>query len=141
MICCYGNIFCNSSRIKELRSCYYRQWQNSFVRKKKKKEKEKRVQIFSPDIRITFPCNIYPLIPHLYLLKFGYAEVNLFFLFLFQNIDCGYSLEPPQRGGSNVYPQSIWFEQKKKKKKKEKNIFSLFFTENSQFLQIKKICI
>ena len=24
----------------------------------KKKKKEKRVQIFSPDIRITFPCNI-----------------------------------------------------------------------------------
>ena len=28
-----------------------------------------------------------------------------------QNIDCGYSLEPPRRGGSNEYPQSI-FEQK-----------------------------
>ena len=26
-----------------------------------------------------------------------------------QNIDCGYSLEPPRRGGSNEYPQSmIW---------------------------------
>ena len=24
-----------------------------------------------------------------------------------QNIDCGYSLEPPQRGGSNEYPQSM----------------------------------
>ena len=24
-----------------------------------------------------------------------------------QNIDCGYSLEPPCRGGSNEYPQSI----------------------------------
>ena len=24
-----------------------------------------------------------------------------------QNIDCGYSLEPPRRGGSNEYPQSI----------------------------------
>ena len=23
-----------------------------------------------------------------------------------QNIDCGYSLEPPHRGGSNEYPQS-----------------------------------
>ena len=27
-----------------------------------------------------------------------------------QNIDCGYSLEPPYRGGS--YPQSMFFEQK-----------------------------
>ena len=26
-----------------------------------------------------------------------------------QNIDCGYSLEPPRRGGSNEYPQSIFF--------------------------------
>ena len=24
-----------------------------------------------------------------------------------QSIDCWYSLEPPQRGGSNEYPQSI----------------------------------
>ena len=29
-----------------------------------------------------------------------------------QNIDCGYSLEPPRRGGSNEYPQSMFFEQK-----------------------------
>ena len=25
-----------------------------------------------------------------------------------QNIDCGYSLEPPQWGGSNEYQQSIF---------------------------------
>ena len=31
-----------------------------------------------------------------------------------QNIDCGYSLEPPRRGGSNEYPQSIFFSQNKK---------------------------
>ena len=31
------------------------------------------------------------------------------------NIDCGYSLEPPQRGGSNEYPQC--FQAKKKKEK------------------------
>ena len=28
------------------------------------------------------------------------------FLISAQNIDCGYSLEPPNRGGSNEYPQS-----------------------------------
>ena len=33
------------------------------------------------------------------------------FLISTQNIDCGYSFEPPRRGGSNEYPQSI-FEQK-----------------------------
>ena len=32
----------------------------------------------------------------------------IFFLFLLQNIDCGYSLEPPRRGGSNLYPQSMF---------------------------------
>ena len=34
---------------------------------------------------------------------------TLFFLFLFKNIDCGYSLEPPRRGGSNEYPQSMFW--------------------------------
>ena len=37
----------------------------------------------------------------------------MFFLFLLQNIDCGYSLEPPRRGGSNVYPQSVLSKNKK----------------------------
>ena len=31
-----------------------------------------------------------------------------------QNIDCGYSLEPPQRGGSNGYPQSMFLSRNKK---------------------------
>ena len=31
-----------------------------------------------------------------------------------QNIDCGYSLEPPRRGGSNEYPQSIFYSRNKK---------------------------
>ena len=26
-----------------------------------------------------------------------------------QNIDCGYSLEPPRRDGSNEYPQSMFW--------------------------------
>ena len=59
-------------------------------------------------IRKTCPCYVYPLIPHFYIAKLGYTGVYLFFLFLLQNIDCGYSLEPPQRGGSNVYPQSMF---------------------------------
>ena len=90
-------------------------------------------------IRKTCPCNEYPLKPHFYIVKLGFAGVYLFFLFLLQNIDCeykeifkvvkyenfplknidiflifaqnidcGYSLEPPRRGGSNVYPQSMF---------------------------------
>ena len=30
-----------------------------------------------------------------------------------QNIDCGYSLEPPRRGGSNEYPQSMFLSRNK----------------------------
>ena len=31
-----------------------------------------------------------------------------------QNIDCGYSLDPPRRGGSNEYPQSTFLSRNKK---------------------------
>ena len=31
-----------------------------------------------------------------------------------QNIDCGYLLEPPRRGGSNEYPQCIFLSRNKK---------------------------
>ena len=33
-----------------------------------------------------------------------------------QNIDCGYSLEPPRRGGSNEYPQSMFLSKIRKNK-------------------------
>ena len=32
-----------------------------------------------------------------------------------QNIDCGYSSEPPHRGGFNEYPQSMFLSKNKKK--------------------------
>ena len=54
------------------------------------------------DIRKTCSCNVYPLKPHFYIAKLGYAGVYLYCLFLLQNIDCGYSLELPRQGGSNV---------------------------------------
>ena len=54
------------------------------------------------DIRKTCPCNEYPLKPHFYIVKLGYAGVYLFFLFLLQNIDCGYSLEPPRKNKKNI---------------------------------------
>ena len=38
------------------------------------------------------------------------------FLIYAQNIDCGYKLEPPRRGGSNEYPQSIFWNKNKKNK-------------------------
>ena len=36
------------------------------------------------------------------------------FLIFAQNIDCGYTLEPPRRGVSNEYPQSMFWSKNKK---------------------------
>ena len=36
------------------------------------------------------------------------------FLIFAQNIDCGYTLEPPRRGGSNENPQSMFWSKNKK---------------------------
>ena len=35
-------------------------------------------------------------------------KILIFFIFLLKNIDCGHSLEPPRRGGSNEYPHSMF---------------------------------
>ena len=56
--------------------------------KKKKKKKKKKMKIFQMKIRI-------------------------FFIFLLKNMDCGYSLAPPRRGGSNEYPQSMFLNRNK----------------------------
>ena len=53
-------------------------------------------------------CNFDPLKPHFYIVKLGFTGVYIIFLISDQNIDCGYSLEPPRRGGSKEYPQSIF---------------------------------
>ena len=44
------------------------------------------------------------------------SEENVFDIFLIfaQNIDSGYTLEPPRRGGSNEYPQSMFWSENKK---------------------------
>ena len=46
--------------------------------------------------------------------KFSDKKFWYFFYISAQNIDCGYSLEPPQRGGSNEYPQSMYLSRNKK---------------------------
>ena len=38
----------------------------------------------------------------------------IFFLFLDENICCGYSLEAPQRGAFNEYPQHMFLSRNKK---------------------------
>ena len=52
--------------------------------------------------------NFDPLKPHFCIEKLGLQGYTLFFLILFKNIDRGYPLEPPHRGGSNEYPQSMF---------------------------------
>ena len=77
-------------------------------------------------IRKTYPCNVNPLKPDFCIVKLGYTGVNLFFLFLLQNIDCCYSLERPHRGGSNVYPQAMFPQKKKEKYQKFSTEFFFF---------------
>ena len=38
----------------------------------------------------------------------NFQKIFDIFLIFAQNIDCGYTLEPPRRGGSNEYPQSMF---------------------------------
>ena len=52
--------------------------------------------------------NFDPLKPLFYVVKLGFAGIYIIFLISAQNKDCGYSLEPPRRGGSNEYPQSMF---------------------------------
>ena len=46
--------------------------------------------------------------------NFQMKKYNVFLIFA-QNIDCGYMLEPPHRGGSNEYPRSMFWSKNKKK--------------------------
>ena len=45
--------------------------------------------------------------------NFHWKNFDIFFIFA-QNIDFGYMLEPPRRGGSNEYPQSMFWSKNKK---------------------------
>ena len=45
--------------------------------------------------------------------NFRWKKINIFLIFA-QNIDCGYTLEPPRRGGSNEYLQSMFWSKNKK---------------------------
>ena len=68
-----------------------------------------------------------PLKPHFYI---GFKRVYIIFLISAQNIDCGYSLEPPRRGGSNENPQSMFWAEIWK-------ISEFLLSGNFQFLVIK----
>ena len=48
-----------------------------------------------------------------------------FYIFSNQKHDYGYSLEPPRRGDSNVYPQSCFEEKKVKISKKKISVYCM----------------
>ena len=62
----------------------------------------------SEHITKTYLYNFDSLKPHFYIVKLGFTGVYIIFLISAQNIDCGYSLEQPRRGGSNEYSQSMF---------------------------------
>ena len=69
---------------------------------------------------ITKTClyNFDPLKPHFYIVKLGFRGVYI--IFLLKNIDCGYSLELPQRGIEQTYEK-----------------YQIFFSEICHFLVVK----
>ena len=63
----------------------------------------------SENITKTYLYNFDTLKPHFYIVKLGFTGIYIVFLNSAQNIDFGYSLEPPRRGGSNEYPKSMFW--------------------------------
>ena len=59
-------------------------------------------------IKKTYLYNFDPLKSQFCIVKLRFTGVYIIFLISAQNIDCWYSLEPPRRGGSNEYPQSMF---------------------------------
>ena len=82
------------------------------------------------NITKTYLYNYDPLKPHFYIIKLGFTGVYIIFLISAQNIDCGYSLEPPRQGGSNEYPQSMFWAEIVK-------IFRIFHLKTIIFLVVK----
>ena len=64
--------------------------------------------VYSDFITKTCLYNFDPIKSHFYIVKLGFTGVYIVFLISAQNINCGYSLEPPHRGGSNEYSQSLF---------------------------------
>ena len=62
----------------------------------------------SGNITKTDLYNFDPLKPHFYIVKLGFTVVYIIFLISAQKHRLLYSLEPPWRGGSNEYPQSMF---------------------------------
>ena len=66
------------------------------------------VPVRSSTITKTYLHNFDPLKPHFYIVKLGFTGLYISFLISVQKHRLWYSLEPPRRGGSNEYPQSMF---------------------------------
>ena len=75
-----------------------------------------------------------PLNPIFYIVKLGFSGVDIIFLSA-QNHRLWYSLEPPRRGGSNEYPQSMILS------RNMKNILFFFFIWKLLFFLVVKFSI
>ena len=65
------------------------------------------IRLYSFTLREQAYSNILKILPTT---KWKFSDKNFdVFHISAQNIDCGYSLEPPRRGGSNEYPQFMSF--------------------------------
>ena len=71
------------------------------------------ILMFTIAITKTCPCNKQIFFLALKLENSQLKKFDIFLVFA-QNIDCGYTLEPPRRGGSNEYPQSMFWSKNKK---------------------------
>ena len=113
------------------KSCLWKQKQK---KKKKKKKKNQRLGFIKSLIYSCVVCvSVYDNLHRLFDFQSNQNELNITKTCLFkytenfttkkwkisnknsnifhisaENIDCGYSLEPPRRGGSNEYPQSMF---------------------------------
>ena len=63
----------------------------------------------------------------------------IFFLIFAQNIDCGYTLDPPRRGGSNEYPQSMFWIKNKENRYTHANPI-LLYKSGVQWGMISQTC-
>ena len=71
--------------------------------------------------------------------KFQWKNFDIFLIFA-QNIDCGYMLEPPRRGGSNEYPQSMFWNKNKKKRYTPVNPIFYYIKVGLKGVYISRTC-
>ena len=78
--------------------------------------------------------NYDPLKPHFNIEKLGFSGVCGICFISAQNTDSGYSLEPPRRGGSNEYPQSMFLSRNMKNIRVFYLNFYIFWSSNFLYI-------